>query len=1192
MPTVLQVLATTMADDPVYGAALIDEVVATVLDERAAQLAPILQPTLGAWAAGQVAIAKRELGRGYVVDRATGRDIDPRYPATARWLSDLESYLGDSRLSCVAKAVNEQWDIGGHRTTRSVNRDFRGRFRAGVDRGLRVDPLQYGARDAGKLSPRVANYMVSTKGRLEYSEGQKIDGARQSQLEHHQSQWEQAGEHLSAFASTFTSDEKTKIDAVLTVESGSGKISEIVFPLSELKNGIPHSAAWKLEDSLISVEIDAKPGASTEIDSRVAHFNAVGATGGMSMARLANVPSEKWSGLAQSFTDAAPTDSRLTRLFRQISSGGKVLGALDPSSKMSHMAQFVGDVGPQAEKVLGPHVQRAGYRYRGTEKEPDADLAAALRSREMGVITRTAAAHPDALPELAQTLAANGSGSGTLAPAGNRDNRMDPVAGAFRYQVARQLRSGQPISGDATVLGTRADVAAHHLLSTLPDNPFTAAVSRASGRTLPSQGVIIDADGDLTSQSVGTGDDHYLPFDLAGLNGLRGGQYVRTRQQGGLTAEDVYTAVRAGARMVTVVSSSGVYSLEFDPSFRGGRANSDKAHGMYEAYVRILDAVDGSGLYTKPLPPAQRASIRARAERIGEKPEEVDRLEAEYTATAVRESRTIDEDTMAALGEKAQASAAASMGYNQLSSQAKALRVNDIYEELVTAHHDDAATPLTLNAEGYDLAIQTLAGQYPYFIRSATYEPLTSKTGPGFLASRGQDVRAGVRQRTGATDAGYVKPRGITAGGNDRGGPNRSKPRGAYWEDRVATATLATTGAPPATPTGGDRPTPAGPGPVNPGTAAAVASDNAPDASSRLGARLAGDAPVFEATRDKLATTFANEVGRLTGTADLTGARGTTWETAGSNKAAYLAEADQQQWQEALAADPEGVAAVLTAPGKMEAALDKVFGANGGEDFFGEGGVKNGNTIFGATTMADAVAAMRLKGREIADLTYMAAPFTAPKTGEQAAFHTGPRAQGLPEIVNLDHAGALAAWTDTFDGKRAVAAAHSIGLEVGGRAGLVDVAEHVSEQVTTLAALNQAAALARTEERSRSGSITPANIDNILMRSKTSRGAAAAAMGVEPGDLDVLGLREEPTERALDLQRAWTLVTVARGVGYLDGEATLPKALRGLADPGQIPDQPFGKSATPARPQLRVLRPDHPLSQLVAARVAKGLAPL
>jgi hypothetical protein len=40
--------------------------------------------------------------------------------------------------------------------------------------------------------------------------------------------------------------------------------------------------------------------------------------------------------------------------------------------------------------------------------------------------------------------------------------------------------------------------------------------------------VIIDADGDVVSQAVGFSDDHYLPFDLANLTRLRGGQYVRT----------------------------------------------------------------------------------------------------------------------------------------------------------------------------------------------------------------------------------------------------------------------------------------------------------------------------------------------------------------------------------------------------------------------------------------------------------------------------------------------------------------------------------------------------------------------------------------------------------------------------------------------------------------------------------------
>jgi hypothetical protein len=78
-----------------------------------------------------------------------------------------------------------------------------------------------------------------------------------------------------------------------------------------------------------------------------------------------------------------------------------------------------------------------------------------------------------------------------------------------------------------------------------------------------------------------------------------------------------------------VVSASGVYSVEFDPNFRGARAMSDKAHSMYSRYIAILDAVDSSKLYAKPLDPTVENEIRSTARRLsgGDK----DRYESELT---------------------------------------------------------------------------------------------------------------------------------------------------------------------------------------------------------------------------------------------------------------------------------------------------------------------------------------------------------------------------------------------------------------------------------------------------------------------------------------------------------------------------------------------------------------------------------
>ena len=57
-----------------------------------------------------------------------------------------------------------------------------------------------------------------------------------------------------------------------------------------------------------------------------------------------------------------------------------------------------------------------------------------------------------------------------------------------------------------------------------------------------------NADGQIVTQAIGYGDDHYLPFNLKNLKGLKGGEYIRTRSVGGPTSEDIYTGLLSGAR--------------------------------------------------------------------------------------------------------------------------------------------------------------------------------------------------------------------------------------------------------------------------------------------------------------------------------------------------------------------------------------------------------------------------------------------------------------------------------------------------------------------------------------------------------------------------------------------------------------------------------------------------------------------
>lgn len=316
----------------------------------------------------------------------------------------------------------------------------------------------------------------------------------------------------------------------------------------------------------------------------------------------------------------------------------------------------------------------------------------------------------------------------------------------------------------------RSDVAASYLIRALPTDPFTAKLSEQAGHVLPSQGVVINADGEVVSQAVGYSDDHYLPFDLKNLASLRGGQYVRTRVSGGLTGEDIYTAIQSGARMATVVSTSGVFSIQFDQNFRGARGNSDKARSMYDRYLKILDAVDNSNMYLKDVSPSvyEDADAHARSLVSGDLSTEIAQNEYKsyrdkYLDDARRDQRSgYDVD---ALMNEAKLQARQESDYQRLTPAELSRREMDIYDDLRHEYQSSQVQELSLNAAGYDVALKTLKQQFPYFIRDVSYRPLATgkrgKDGAGLLDSiqaPASTTALGARiQSSGRNDRGYVE---------------------------------------------------------------------------------------------------------------------------------------------------------------------------------------------------------------------------------------------------------------------------------------------------------------------------------------------------------------------------------------------------------------------------------------------------
>jgi len=746
--TMLGAIRKAVEADPIGGSALIDEVIYSYLSDQAEELRPEIEQLLGAFMSERVLIAKRSLGRSYVASVVDGQYPSEDIQKSAEWIAGIEAFIQDS---FVRKDDLDGSDL--YEFNRKHPRGAGGRFRRGITPFNEAKGHPTLTRSIEKISPTLRGVSV-----LEHPEREGIIASpdiERDVIDREQHQYEEATKVVNSMLRNFSGKSLDNINVIVNLTDGnnpSRKYSR-AYSAKSIKNSngfdMDPSKLWNVGDIINDFELEAKSGAPEVVQNQINAYNTLGNTGNAAVASLATVDPERLKSLGASFNyNDSKKNTKLTNFFSRLGAGGGVMQQVPGMEKYGDYARFVGAMGPQAEDALGPYVQQAAYRYRGTEKEPDLDLIRSFNGSTMRAVD-VAAQSRSKMSDISDTI---------MNAASDRTNQSDVVLQAASHEINHLSRTrGGAFTPDELALNVRADVAAHHLLATLPDDPFVARVSAESGHILPSQGVIIDADGDVVSQSVGFSDDHYLPFDLKNLKSLRGGQYVRTRQQGGLTGEDIYASIRTGARMATVVSSSGVYSIEFDPNFRGARANSDKARSMYDRYLKILDAVDQSKLYVQDISPAEKAQLRAQAQSMGDKDNVIfDRFLDERRQA----SQNLDSGTIAILQDEA-AAQVDSEGFKQKGDRYNR-RVEEVFEELADEKLKERASKLTLNAKGYDVALKTLQQQFPYFIRNVSYQPLTSKQqGEGFLQNLNQSGKLGARQALGAKDQGYVNPGGL-----------------------------------------------------------------------------------------------------------------------------------------------------------------------------------------------------------------------------------------------------------------------------------------------------------------------------------------------------------------------------------------------------------------------------------------------
>lgn len=685
-------------------------------------------------------------------------------------------------------------------------------------------------------------------------------------------------------------------------------------------------------------------------------------------------------------------DSKTQALIGRLSIAGSLLASTNAAAGLADMALLVGEYGPEAARVLEPHARKAAYRYRGTERTPDPRITGWFEGEDAAQLGDKADQIDDG------DITAN-----ALAQQMKADIKDPNPMEASIIHRGLQEHPEAPISGDSLEMGVRSDMAAVELLKTIPSNRMVSNLSRAAGAQLPSQGVLIDADGDVVSQAVGFGSDHYLPFNLGNLNRLNGGQYVRTRQQGGLTGEDIYASVMHGARSATVVSTSGVTRIEFAPDFRGARASSDKAFSMYDRYLSILDTVAGSGLYVKDLDAPTMATLEMQARRSTkgnpdpdafrntlealktEKREELSQLNEQDISdlTVEADKAMIDELT------RAKVRAPSGEPGNMKWSPKLEARRDEIFNDLATNAREAKVRELNLNAEGYTLALTTLQQQFPYFIRSVEHEDLqTVGNQEGFLKARGLPENIGPKQSRGP-DLGYVPPGTV---------PRNIRPRGGAQEAV-------------GTPRG---PAPTTPGPTPPaaeGTQATSAPAVTPDTTSAAARVSAAKGRASQQARDAAVSTFFGNLARMNrpveGQNEPGKRRGNLAPEADKPNYADVGgtDADRAQWFLHKDTEADMKAAFQANPGVALALFTNISDDQLGKAIRNEYGgslqkVIDENQPFGAETPAELTTAIRAQAMNIAEAEALTTPFVDPSS-PNAMSQTG-QAIGFRDITNLD----------------------------------------------------------------------------------------------------------------------------------------------------------------------------------------------
>lgn len=652
--------------------------------------------------------AKRQIGSTMISKNASGEDT----AAVGAAVMAIES---------ISKAYESYTPQERQINVKRQQRDRQGRF---VVMARKVDPA--------KLKQPMTDSAARTSLGVPYS--RMNDDTRRKW----QNDYMQIRDALNA-AAAYGGDGSDEKGMIVRAVYDNGDTVEM--PLIEAKNHINNISTSR--DGLVDAA-DYRAGVRIK---EITVLDETGASSGPAFDSLAAMASPRFAASAAGFAGEAgdftndwtkngQDDFRTTDQFWRRMGAASQLAAtvgapyLPPAATMALQAgKWVGDLAPEAEKVIGPAARKSAYRYRGVEKKPSDVYQRSIND--------------------VRTKYANSN-----SPQPGREAHRELIQGVTNPDTKEQI--------DSPLIA--------HLKTLLPD-PQRYHLNRQAGVLPPSQGVIIDRKGKVITEAVGYGEDWYVPFNLKNLGKLDGGEYVRTRAYGGPTTEDIYVGLVSGARAVTVVSHSGVFTIKFDDTFRGSRRFNDKAGRMQDRYGHLLDAVKSKKVRLGEVPQDRLDEIKDEAgdvERGGfdivrnkrDYQERYNELIAEEKENPRLAQARMDRIALSVLGDYARengpkgvsswddyvASVAVSGDRPKylaisggLESAIDYLALTKKYEKEIgdeQAKIEEELKPLDINGRGYYQSMLALKDQFPYYFEDPYWSGGPLKKDHGYVKPR------------------------------------------------------------------------------------------------------------------------------------------------------------------------------------------------------------------------------------------------------------------------------------------------------------------------------------------------------------------------------------------------------------------------------------------------------------------------